>query len=363
MARIYGVNYEDLKTSEKYVYMKVATQLPDYVHAIFALQIPDAKGMPKTELDCVIVIPHLAVFAVEIYGGRIGFENGDVIFTHKDGRKTHRRSGFLAQRSKYELKHLFDRKLRNQLHINPNVIEINCFPDVFLDEDYAEYLIHNGVHPNRIISGNDLADGKNLLSKFMRIYANELDGNNYGEIPHSQREFGGQLPEGNDTDSWGFSDINDDNIYDIMRCLLGKEIENYRPEKPPHLFLSFSSKNNDTAEKIRNSIERKRKVYIYKCDKDIPISTDYEIELEENIKNCSGVILLLSAASQESNEVKKEVLWAEKYGKKIYPLKIDTAPMNDFFMEHLKHVQWRIYDELDNPEAVLDEIVEAMGKK
>lgn len=71
----------------------------------------------------------------------------------------------------------------------------------------------------------------------------------------------------------------------------------------------------------------------------IPVGRDYSSEIPEAIANCSAFLLLLSADSQRSIWVPKELDTAINHGKPIVPYFLDDAPLTASFSFKLVNVQ------------------------
>jgi hypothetical protein len=64
---------------------------------------------------------------------------------------------------------------------------------------------------------------------------------------------------------------------------------------------------------------------------DIPAGSKYAQVINQAIKGCSGVVLMLTNAAQESIWVPKEIERAINYRKTVIPLKLEEVVLNDEF--------------------------------
>ena len=353
MATIFGTDYNNLSRTEQMLYLKLAEHLPDYVYVSFNVSIPDKK--PITDLDCVVILPYTAVFILEVHGGQFSIENGETCFSYADGRCQKYRITGLAKSQRYDLMHYFSKNLMPEFEIMPKIITLDCWPETAVTPELSKDLYNIGINPQTILSVDDFTSGDNFLAKLYNIYAYELNRNLFKPINTELPVNGSQ-----EIDSWGCTVLSDDVIPYVLKSLLGEKLHRMRPEKPPLLFLSYSSTNKEIANHIRRHIEENGKIHVFIDQNDIAISKDFEPCLYENIQNCDGIILLISAASQKSEWVKKELLFALESHKRIFPLKIDTAPLDDFFSEKLSHCQWKTYTAPYDYEtdSILDQIAE-----
>lgn len=354
MATIFGADYNSLSHTEQILYLKLAEHLPDYVYVSFNVSVA-YSNRSITDLDCVVILPYTAIFILEVHGGQVSINNGETYFTYANGRSQKYRITGLAKSQRYELMHYFSRTLMPEFGIMPKIITLDCWPETTVTSELSKDLYDIGINPQMLLSSNDFTSGDNFLAKLYNIYAYELNrpifkpGNTILPVNGNQN-----------IDSWGCTVLSDEVIPYVLKSLLGESMHRLRPETPPLLFLSYTSTNKEIANHIVRHIEQKGKIHVFIDQKDIAISKDFEPCLYENIRNCDGVILLISAASQKSEWVKKELLFAQENHKKIFPLKIDTAPMDDFFTEKLSHCQWKTYIAPYDYEtdSILDQIAE-----
>lgn len=119
-------------------------------------------------------------------------------------------------------------------------------------------------------------------------------------------------------------------IYEALKITSTTETENI---STPHannstskgyIFISYSSKDNDVAQKIKNNL-LKEGVQYWIAPESIPIGSEYTEVIVNAIENSMGVILILSDNSQKSVWVPKELDIALSSEKVIFPIHIDRS--------------------------------------
>lgn len=105
-------------------------------------------------------------------------------------------------------------------------------------------------------------------------------------------------------------------------------------DKPGYAFISYSTKNQSSADAIRNLLH-KNNIATWMAPNDIPAGSKYAAVISGAIKNCSCFLLLLTHDSQNSKWVPKEVERAVNYGKTIVPVQLEEVVLNDEFEMYL----------------------------
>ncbi|MBE5923233.1 MAG: TIR domain-containing protein [Lachnospiraceae bacterium] len=119
-----------------------------------------------------------------------------------------------------------------------------------------------------------------------------------------------------------------------------------------YAFISYSSKDSAFVNTFAKVL-RDMGVSYWKAPDMIPAGSNYAREIPKAISECEVFLLLLSASSQESIWVEKELDSAVRNRKVIIPIQIDSTPMSEMFLFYLNNVQMISYS--DNPEnAVVD---------
>ena len=128
-----------------------------------------------------------------------------------------------------------------------------------------------------------------------------------------------------------------------------------------YVFISYSSKDLAVVNVVLGVL-RDMNIAYWKAPENIPAGSSYAQEIVSALSNCSLVLVFLSANSQSSQWVEKEIDSAVNYNKKIIPLMIDDKPMNGVFRFYLNNVQMIFYKQ--DPKAAIEDLkphLEALG--
>ncbi len=109
-----------------------------------------------------------------------------------------------------------------------------------------------------------------------------------------------------------------------------------------YVFISYSSKDLSSVEKVLGVLER-MKVPYWKAPERIPAGSSYAREIPAAIRNCEAFLLFVSASSQKSVWVEKEIDTAVWFHRRIIPIQLDLEPFNDTFRFYLNNVQMLPY--------------------
>lgn len=88
-----------------------------------------------------------------------------------------------------------------------------------------------------------------------------------------------------------------------------------------HIFLSYSRLDKDYVEKLISKLKDEQIEFWY--DGYIELGADWEGTIENKIDTCDAFVIILTAASQKSKNVKNELLHAKDRGKNILPLLLE----------------------------------------
>jgi hypothetical protein len=115
----------------------------------------------------------------------------------------------------------------------------------------------------------------------------------------------------------------DDTFIEYMRSLVGKPIEYYS------CFISYSSKNQDFAERLYADLQAKN-VRCWYAPEDLKIGDKFRVRIDESIRLYDKLLLILSEHSVRSPWVETEVETAfskeHKTGKlALFPVKLDNT--------------------------------------
>lgn len=114
--------------------------------------------------------------------------------------------------------------------------------------------------------------------------------------------------------------------------------------KRKSVFISYSSKDRLFVSKLTQLLEAMYISY-WKAPEMIPTGSSYAREIPKAIKECEVFLLVVSANSQESIWVEKEMDCAVYNRKEIIPVMIDEEPLSDTFRFYLNNVQMIPYAE------------------
>ena len=96
------------------------------------------------------------------------------------------------------------------------------------------------------------------------------------------------------------------------------------------VFISYASAEKSYAYEVKSVIEK----HGYRCwiaPDSVPAGSSYADELENAIKNCQVVVLMLSDKAQQSKWVQREVERGLSHGKVLVLFHIDESKIRDEF--------------------------------
>jgi hypothetical protein len=105
------------------------------------------------------------------------------------------------------------------------------------------------------------------------------------------------------------------------------------------IFLSYSRRDSELVNRLYDDL-RARGADVWMDRNAIEAGSLWRTSIVEGIQNCRVFLLVVSAASQKSKNVAKEVSLAESNGKPILPLKVDTSPIQPDFSYSLAGIQF-----------------------
>lgn len=117
-----------------------------------------------------------------------------------------------------------------------------------------------------------------------------------------------------------------------------------------YAFISFSSKHMEMATSL-NDYLNKNGVDTWIAYRDIAVGEEYPAQIVPAIRNCSCVVLLLTAEAQASKWVKKEIERVIHYEKPLIVIQLKDVVLNDsfeFFISDSQIVYIDSYDENSN---------------
>ena len=105
-----------------------------------------------------------------------------------------------------------------------------------------------------------------------------------------------------------------------------------------YVFISYSSKNKDYAEGMRQLLNTEH-IRTWMAPYDIPAGSKYAYVINDAIENCACVLLVLTEQSQSSEWVAKEIERAVKCKKTIISMHLDESQLNGEFGFYLGNQQ------------------------
>ncbi len=95
------------------------------------------------------------------------------------------------------------------------------------------------------------------------------------------------------------------------------------------VFISFSFKDQQIADKIVNHLTNLYGISCWICTEEIRAGENFRKDIAEAIKNSQFVVFVQSKLSASSPEVSKELLYALKKGKMVKPFMIEESQLSD----------------------------------
>ena len=96
-----------------------------------------------------------------------------------------------------------------------------------------------------------------------------------------------------------------------------------------HIFVSHSSKDDDTVTRIHDALEATTGREVWVDHQDIPPGADWQTAIDTSLRDCESLLLVLSKYSAASKEVTAEWRDALLRGKTVYVAIIDDLPIED----------------------------------
>lgn len=90
------------------------------------------------------------------------------------------------------------------------------------------------------------------------------------------------------------------------------------------VFISFSSKDRDVADRICGDLER-RDIPCWISSRNVPPGMDFQAAIVDALKQTKIMILVFSSQSNNSDEVKRELVLAGQYGLLVIPVRIENV--------------------------------------
>jgi len=120
------------------------------------------------------------------------------------------------------------------------------------------------------------------------------------------------------------------------------------------VFISYSDRDRETMEKIRNSL-RRESLTVWTNTTDIQTGEDFQSAIDRGIEQTDNLVYLVSPDSVESEFVRKELEYAVSLHKRLIPILVRETPP-DSIPKALQGVQYiDLTDNVEEDDYVLDE--------
>lgn len=127
-----------------------------------------------------------------------------------------------------------------------------------------------------------------------------------------------------------------------------------------YVFISYSSKNSDTANSVRKLLKDKN-IQTWMAPYDIPAGQRYAEVIAHAIKDCDCLLLVLTMQCQQSIWVDKELERALNYHKPIFPMRLDGCDLEGSFEFYLGNQQIVDVAKINENDAGFAKILRALA--
>lgn len=111
-------------------------------------------------------------------------------------------------------------------------------------------------------------------------------------------------------------------------------------EKAPHpVFISYATADRTEALKVCKAVER-RGTSCWISMRDVPPGANYQEAIVQAIRDAGAMVLVFSAAANDSDEIKKELSLASRYRVPVIAVRIADVEPSDAFAYELSTRQW-----------------------
>jgi TIR domain len=105
------------------------------------------------------------------------------------------------------------------------------------------------------------------------------------------------------------------------------------------VFLSYSTRDRDAAEAVCTALER-RGMSVWMAPRDILAGLPWPGQIIQGIDNARSVVLIFSAAANESEQIEREVQRAVDRRLKVVPFRIEDVRPKEDLAYSIGNVQW-----------------------
>lgn len=125
------------------------------------------------------------------------------------------------------------------------------------------------------------------------------------------------------------------------------------------IFVSYATADRRQALALCKAIE-KRGVDCWISTRDVGPGENYQEAIVRAIRDARAMVLIFSAAANDSDEIKKELSLASRYRVPVIALRIEDVDPSDAFAYELSTRQW--IDAFEGQERAIDAVVASVGK-
>jgi hypothetical protein len=127
------------------------------------------------------------------------------------------------------------------------------------------------------------------------------------------------------------------------------------------VFISHSTSNSDVASDLKRRLEQ-NSIQCWKAPESILPGQTWEEAIVDAIASAQVMALVWSSASQNSDQVKRELTLACSQGKLIVPIRIEDITPTGPFAYYLSNTHWLDATETDSIGTAVSRVLEAIGK-
>ncbi|MBN2092356.1 toll/interleukin-1 receptor domain-containing protein, partial [candidate division KSB1 bacterium] len=124
----------------------------------------------------------------------------------------------------------------------------------------------------------------------------------------------------------------------------------------PEIFLCYSREDIIIARAFEWLLKTNQ-ISVFRDESHLEVGDFFNQVIEEKIKSCDAFVLLWSQNASQREFVKKEYQYAHKFGKKIFPVFLDSHPLPNL----IQHIQGLSAIKL-SIETVIYQIIDKLNK-
>lgn len=129
------------------------------------------------------------------------------------------------------------------------------------------------------------------------------------------------------------------------------------PERSGHVFMSYSRKDEEVMRRVAKFLRGQGMMVWVDNEKLVPGTPIWEAEIEKAILGAGAAVVLLSPDSKESEWVRREISYAERYRKHIFPVLVRGDENSSI---SLRLTNYQYVDIRDNEEINLNRLCTAI---